>query len=51
MSDLTGQDPVINEYLVGTVDHLAYQDDNYFMLFIRQRRRISGYNGGDHGKY
>ena len=31
MSDLTGQDPVINEYLVGTVDHLAYQDDNYFI--------------------
>lgn len=31
MSDLTEQDPVINEYLVGTLDHLAYQDDNYFI--------------------
>ena len=31
MSDLTDQDPTVNQYLVGTKGHLVYQDDNYFI--------------------
>ena len=31
MSDLTDQDPTVNQYLIGTKDHLVYQDDNYFI--------------------
>lgn len=31
MSDLTDQDPTVNQYLVGTQDYLVYQDDNYFI--------------------
>ena len=31
MSDLTDQDQTVNQYLVGTKDHLVYQDDNYFI--------------------
>lgn len=31
ISDLTDQDPTVNQYLIGTKDHLVYQDDSYFI--------------------